>query len=101
MNNPFEVLDARLSNIENLILAMNHTSQSSETDFFCSGSKANSNSDSQNDLITRKEALKLLDISPSTLWRKEKRGDVKVYAFGGKRYYKRSELLESLTPINH
>jgi len=49
------------------------------------------------DLLTPKEAVQLLRISIPTLWRWEKKGKVKCYGICGKRYYKRSELLESLT----
>lgn len=31
-------------------------------------------------------------LSASTLWKHEKRGKLKTYAIGGKRYYKRSEI---------
>jgi len=49
------------------------------------------------DLITRKEAVKLLSTTPATLWRWEKHGKIKSYGIEGKRYYKRTELLEALT----
>lgn len=50
----------------------------------------------QNDIITRKETLKLLNVSSSTLWLYEKEGKIKGYGVKGKRYYKRSEILSSL-----
>lgn len=49
------------------------------------------------DLISPKGAREILGISAPTLWRLEKAGKVKIYGIGGKRYLKRSELLESLT----
>lgn len=49
------------------------------------------------DLLTPKEACGLLRITSTTLWRYEKQGKIKVYGIGAKRYYKRSELMESLT----
>jgi hypothetical protein len=51
----------------------------------------------QMDLLSPKETAKLLKISTVTLWRWEKKGKVKCYGKGGKRYYKRNELIESLT----
>lgn len=49
------------------------------------------------DLLTPKEASDLLRCSITTLWRYEKAGKVKSLSMGGKRYYKRSELMESLS----
>lgn len=50
----------------------------------------------QKDLISRKEALELLGVSSSTLWLYEKENKIKGYGVKGKRYYKRSEILNSL-----
>ncbi len=50
----------------------------------------------KNDLIVRKEALELLNISSSTLWLYEKEGKIQGYGVKGKRYYKRSEILKSI-----
>lgn len=49
------------------------------------------------DLLTPKEASDLLRCSITTLWRYEKAGKVKSLSMGGKRYYKRSELMKSLS----
>lgn len=49
------------------------------------------------DLITPKEAAALLKVSAVTLWRYEKQGKIKCYGIGGRRLYKRSELINSLT----
>ncbi len=48
------------------------------------------------DLLSRKQALELLQITSATLWRWEKDGKIKSHGIGSKRYYKRSELEESL-----
>ncbi|PKR80637.1 DNA-binding protein [Brumimicrobium salinarum] len=53
----------------------------------------------ETDLLTPKETAKLLRISIPTLWRWQKKGKVKCYGIAGSRYYKRSELLESLTEL--
>lgn len=49
------------------------------------------------ELLTRDETCKFLKIDSSTLWAWSKKGKVKTYGIGARRYYKRSELLESLT----
>ena len=52
------------------------------------------------ELLTREETYKLLQIDSSTLWKWTKKGKVVAYGIGNRRYYKRAELLESLTPLN-
>lgn len=49
------------------------------------------------ELLTREEACKFLKIDGSTLWAWTNKKKVKAYGIGARRYYKRSELLESLT----
>jgi len=49
------------------------------------------------ELLTREETCKFLKIDSSTLWAWSKKGKVKAYGIGARRYYKRSELLECLT----
>jgi hypothetical protein len=49
------------------------------------------------DLLTREETCQFLKIDSSTLWSYTNKGKVKAYGIGARRYYKRSELLESLT----
>jgi excisionase family DNA binding protein len=56
----------------------------------------------QNDpdeLLTREEACKYFQIDSSTLWHWTNKGKVVAYGMGNRRYYKRSELNESLTPL--
>ncbi len=48
------------------------------------------------ELLSRKQALDFLKITSATLWRWEKEGKIKSHGIGAKRYYKRSELEESL-----
>lgn len=56
--------------------------------------------DANDELMTRDEACKFLQIDPSTLWSWQNRGKVTAYGISGnRRYYKRSELIEALTPI--
>lgn len=49
------------------------------------------------ELLTREETYKFLSIDSSTLWSWTNKGKVKAYGIGARRYYKRSELLESLS----
>lgn len=59
--------------------------------------KKNLNNEQANDdLLTRDETCKFLSIDSSTLWAWTNKGKVKAYGIGARRYYKRSELLESL-----
>jgi len=56
--------------------------------------------DANDELMTREEACEFLKIDPSTLWTWQNRGKVTAYGISGnRRYYKRSELIEALTPI--
>lgn len=48
------------------------------------------------DLITPKEACEILQCTSVTLWRWEKKGRVTPYGIGGKKFFKRSELLQSI-----
>lgn len=57
-----------------------------------------SNKDKE-ELMTREEACQFLSVNSSTLWHWTNRGKVKAYAIGSRRYYKKSELLESLKPV--
>lgn len=52
------------------------------------------------DLMTRKQVLELLQINASTLWHWQNKGRITVYKFANKCYYKRSELMEAITPLN-
>lgn len=52
------------------------------------------------ELLTREEACAFLQIDPSTLWHWQNKGKVTAYSISGtRRYYKRSELTEALTPL--
>lgn len=52
-------------------------------------------SDKDTDLLDEyipKSAVRGKILSSSTLWKHEKKGNLKTYAIGGKRFYKRSEI---------
>ena len=52
------------------------------------------------ELLTRTETCKFLQIDSSTLWHWTNKGKVKAYGIANRRYYKKAELLESLKPLN-
>ena len=61
----------------------------------------NQNTKTENDdLMTREQVLELLKINASTLWHWQNKGRITVYKFANKCYYKRSELMATITPLN-
>ena len=61
----------------------------------------NQNTKTENDdLMTRSQVLELLQINASTLWHYQNKGRITVYKFANKCYYKRSELMATITPLN-
>jgi excisionase family DNA binding protein len=52
------------------------------------------------EVLTYNEACEFLGVTRPTLWRWEKTGKVKSYGIEGKRFYKRTELMEALIPLN-
>jgi hypothetical protein len=51
------------------------------------------------DLLSREQVLELLQINASTLWHWQNKGRITVYKFANKCYYKRSELMATITPL--
>ncbi|PKH68895.1 DNA-binding protein [Flavobacterium sp. ALD4] len=51
------------------------------------------------DLMSREQVLELLQINASTLWHWTNKGRITVYKFANKCYYKRSELMSTITPL--
>ena len=51
------------------------------------------------ELLTRTETCKYLQIDSSTLWHWTNKGKVIAYGIGNRRYYKKAELLECLIPL--
>ncbi|RXG21034.1 helix-turn-helix domain-containing protein [Leeuwenhoekiella aequorea] len=62
-------------------------------------SKPQTNSSIDKQLMTREEVCDLLQINKSTLWKRTKTGKIPSYGQGRRIYYKRSEVMESLTPL--
>lgn len=83
MNNPFEILDSRLSNIESILLDIKHAPKPS------SSSKR----------YSIKEAAELLDVIPLTIRKHIKKGNIKAERLGRKYYIKHSELFDSLNEV--
>lgn len=54
-----------------------------------------------NDLLSRKEAAKLLKVNESTIHNWVASGKVKKYLKGNKAYYKKQEILDSLVVIDN
>ena len=88
VSNPFALLNERLERIEKLL-----------TDQPVQEIEPLHHSTDETDLLTPKETAQLLRISLPTLWRWQKKGKVKCYGIAGTRYYKRSEIVESLTEL--
>lgn len=56
--------------------------------------------ESQKEILTIKETCEMLGINRTTLWNWEKKGTVKSYGVEGRKFFKRSEILNSLIPLN-
>lgn len=56
--------------------------------------------DDSDDLITREEACAFLSINKTSLWKHTKSGKLKSYGLGNRVYYKKSEILVSVKPLN-
>ena len=57
------------------------------------------NQNANDDLLSREQVLELLQINPSTLWHWQNKGKIIAYKFANKSYFKRTEIMESLTPL--
>ena len=81
--------------IEGLAELINNGIKSQLDDF----KKDFSTQSANEELLTRKEACEFLKIDSSTLWAWTNKQKVKAYGVANRRYYKRSELIESLKPL--
>jgi excisionase family DNA binding protein len=82
MNNPFEVIEARLSSIENLILDLKHKPTKVEP------------TDQPEQLLTIQEAAQFLNLTVPTMYSKVSKGELPVMKRGKRLYFSRTELLE-------
>ncbi len=84
MNNPFEVIDARLSNIETLLLDLTNPP------------KENITTEPQDQFLTIQEAAEFLKLSVPTLYSKVSKMELPVMKRGKRLYFSRMELIEYL-----
>jgi len=89
MSNPFDIIETRLKNIENLLL--NPPKVNTE----------NIVKKNDNKLLTKQEACKLLSISIPTLNSRMKKGLIVGYRLDRRIYFKSSEIEQSLKPIKY
>jgi excisionase family DNA binding protein len=82
MNNPFEVIEARLSSIENLILDLKHLPTASET------------TKNPEKLFTVQGAAQFLNLTVPTIYSKVSRGELPVMKRSKRLYFSRTELME-------
>jgi len=81
MNNPFEIIDARLSNIENLLLDLKHGTSS--------GSKPD-----PDQLLNIKEAAQLINLSVPTIYGLVASSKIPVCKKAKKLYFSKRELMD-------
>lgn len=79
---------------EELVGLINNCVQSIFDDFVKGLPKNN-----PDELLTPSQVCDFLQIDNSTLWRWAEKGKVQPYGIVGRRYYKKSELMNCLTPL--
>ena len=81
MNNPFEIIEARLSNIETLLLDIKHQPKLTGSDNL------------QEKLLSVQEAAELLNLTVPTIYSKVSRGELPVMKRSKRLYFSRDELV--------
>ena len=81
MNNPFEVIEARLSSIENLILDLKHQPKAVEPTY------------QPEQLIAIQEAAELLHLTKPTVYSKHSKGELPGVCKRGNRLYFQRDIL--------
>lgn len=95
MENPFKLINERLSNIESLLIDIKHKPSESE-----SAPVETSSKNPFDDYILRSEIVGTgKTISTATAWKWEKKGKIQSYGIGGKRYYKRADVEQLFTKV--
>lgn len=84
MNNPFEVIEARLSSIENLILDLKHQPKKAES------------TEPTEQFFTVREAAEFLSLTVPTLYTKCSRNTIPFMKRGNRLYFSSTELMEYL-----
>ena len=82
MKNPFEVIEARLSSLENLILDLKHKPILIKP------------TDQPEQLLTIKEAAQFLKLTVPTIYSKVSKGELPVMKRGKRLYFSNTELME-------
>jgi hypothetical protein len=83
MENPFEIILEKLERIEIAIEKLNAPPRNDDEI-----------------LLSRLETAKLLKINLTSLWKHTKNGKLKSYGIGNRVFYKKEEVLKSVTQIN-
>jgi excisionase family DNA binding protein len=82
MNNPFEVIEARLSSIENLILDLKHQPKKVETN------------EQPEQLLSVQDAAQFLKLTIPTIYSKVSKGELPVMKRSKRLYFSSTELME-------
>ncbi|MFV8441862.1 helix-turn-helix domain-containing protein [Flavobacterium sp. LB2P44] len=82
MENPFEIILAKLDIIEKAIEKLNESTNNHDA------------------LLSPIETCELLNIKRTTLWKWTKNGKLTSYGIGNRVYYKKGEVLNSLVKFN-
>jgi excisionase family DNA binding protein len=82
MNNPFEVIEARLSSIENLILDLKHQPKQVET------------TEHPDQLLTIQQAAEFLNLTVPTIYSKVSKRELPVMKRSKRLYFSRIQLME-------
>ena len=83
MRNPFQDLTEKLQGIEDLLKEIKNPIEIKEVE----------------QLLSRDEVCELLQINKATLWKYTRAGKLKSYGISRRVYYKKSEVINSLTLI--
>ncbi|MFT7351761.1 MAG: hypothetical protein ACI9XR_001520 [Flavobacterium sp.] len=59
-----------------------------------------SEKENEPELLTREQTCTLLSINKTSLWKHSKSGKLKSYGLGNRVFYKKSELLDAVKPLN-
>lgn len=92
MNNPFETIDKRLTNLEALMLDVKHSSRELKTNF---------EPTKPTELLTVNEVAKMLKVDRSTLWNWQQKGTLIPFGIGARVYYRRSDIEKALTLLGN
>jgi excisionase family DNA binding protein len=85
MNNPFETIDARLSNIENLLLDLKHSNKENQPE--------------SDQLLTIQQAGELIKLSVPTLYGYVSRNEIPFSKKGKRLYFSKQELRGCVKPL--